>query len=147
MEIITPSSLLMEHEELLKELSAGFELGGKVAETSKILMKMIQPHFAREEELVLPPLSLLTAIADGNETIDMKEVLALTEQLEMELPNRIADHQAIGEALKILREAAKEENRPEMLHFSKRLMIHAQNEEGILFPASKLVGKWIRWSQ
>lgn len=146
MKVMTPKSLAMEHEELLKALESGFQAGGKVAEAARKLMEMIRPHFAREEELVLPPLSLLPALAAGNATAEMKAVLELTNRLNAELPLRVADHQAIGAALKTLRDAAKEENRPEMLLFAKRLMLHAQNEEEVLYPASILVGEWLRLS-
>ena len=80
MDVKTPKSLAMEHEELLKELEAGFVGGGKVAEAARRLMEMIRPHFATEEELVLPPLSLLSAIAAGNITEEMKEVQAVMHE-------------------------------------------------------------------
>jgi hypothetical protein len=147
MEVKTPKSLAMEHEDLLKELESGFQGGGKVADAARKLMEMIRPHFATEEQLVLPPLSLLPALAAGNITEEMKEVLYLTDQLKKELPLRVTDHQDIGAALKILRDAAKEENRPEMLRFAKRLMIHAQNEEEVLYPASMMVGEWVKLTQ
>ena len=147
MDVKTPKSLIMEHEELLKELESGLQDGGKVAEAARRLMEMIRPHFAREEQLVLPPLSLLPALAAGNTTEEMNAVLHLTGQLKTELPLRVTDHQDIGAALKILRDAAKEENRPEMLRFAKRLMIHAQNEEEVLYPASMMVGEWVKLTQ
>ena len=49
MDVKTPKSLAMEHEELLKELEAGFVGGGKVAEAARRLMEMIRPHFARQK--------------------------------------------------------------------------------------------------
>ena len=57
----------------------------------------------QEDQIALPPLGLLVALASGDVTPEMAGVLALTDQLEVELPAMLAEHQTIVEALQRLR--------------------------------------------
>ena len=43
-----------------------------------------------------------------------------------------------------LDDAAKAENKPHIVHFAEKLMLHAQSEEQVLYPAAILVGEVVR---
>jgi hypothetical protein len=43
--------------------------------------------------------------------------------------------------LEKLIEAAKTENKPDVVHFAENLMLHAQTEEQVSYPASLLIGR------
>ena len=43
-----------------------------------------------------------------------------------------------------LDDAAKAENKPHIVHFAEKLMLHAQTEEQVLYPAAILVGEVVR---
>jgi len=70
-------------------------------------------RFVKEDQFAPPPLGLLAALARGDWNAEMAEVLTLTEQLEAELPQMLAEHQAIVAALNLLREAAARAGRAE----------------------------------
>ena len=92
----------------------------------------------------LPPLGLLKALVEGGAEQEVAEVIAMTDKLEAELGTMLSEHkQIVGELTKLI-EAAKAENRPAVVHFAERLMLHAEAEEEVLYPAAILVGRYLK---
>jgi hypothetical protein len=56
----------------------------------------------------------------------------------------LKEHQQIAGALQILNQAATEENHPEVVQFTEKLMLHARTEEDILYPAAILIGEYLK---
>ena len=54
METKIPQSIQIEHEELHEQLARAIKAGGKTGEAARAVMKVLQPHMAREEEFVAP---------------------------------------------------------------------------------------------
>lgn len=139
-----PVPLKQEHEALHDQLRQATQAGGEVGELAETLALLMHPHFVKEDQIALPPLGLLTALAHGDATPEMAGVLALTDRLEAELPAMLAEHQAIVEALQRLRDAAQRAGRSEIVDFAQQLMQHARTEEEVMYPAAILVGKFVR---
>jgi hypothetical protein len=139
-----PPSLKAEHEELHAELAKAIKAGGDTANAAEIVANLLHPHFVKEEEYALPPLGLLPLLAEGNVTPEMRDVLALTERLKADLPQMLKEHRGIVVRLKQLHDVAKKEHRIEAAHFAEKLMLHAQNEEEVLYPAAILVGEYLK---
>ena len=144
MEFIIPKSLKLEHEELHAELSRATKVSGKIGDSAKAIAEILHPHFMKEEEYAMPPLGLLSSIAEGKITAEMKTVLMMTDRLKAELPEMLKEHKAIISALKNLMDAAKKEKKMEYVSFADKLILHAQNEEEVLYPASILVGEYLK---
>ena len=102
-----PLPLKQEHEALHGRLRQATQADGGVGELARTLARLMHPHFVKEDQIALPPLGLLAALAHGDVTPEMAGVLALTDRLEAELPAMLAEHQAIVEALQRLRDAAQ----------------------------------------
>ena len=98
----------------------------------------------KEEEYALPPLGLLPALALGKVSADMKAAVDMTDKLRADLGHMLLEHEEIVEALKALTEAAKREEKDEFVHFAEKLTLHAKTEEEVLYPASILVGEYLR---
>jgi hypothetical protein len=98
----------------------------------------------KEEEYALPPLGLISDLVRGVAAPQMREVLAMTDKLKIELRQMLDEHQAIVAALKTLISAATEEKHPETADFARRLMHHAMIEEQVMYPAALLVGEYVR---
>ena len=64
--------------------------------------------------------------------------------LKPELRTMLAEHKEIVGALAKLVDAAKAESKPDIVHFAEKLMLHAQTEEQVLYPAAILVGEIVR---
>jgi hypothetical protein len=140
----TPQSIKKEHEELHAKLAKAEKAGGSTGKAAKAVAEALLPHFLKEEEYGLPPLGLLSALASGKISQDMKEAMNMADRLRADLGHMLLEHKAILEALKILTEAAETENKIEFAHFAEKLALHAQNEEEVLYPASMLVGEYLK---
>jgi hemerythrin superfamily protein len=144
MEFMIPKPLKLEHDELHAELARATQVKGKIGEAAKLVAKELHPHFMKEEEYAMPPLGLLSSLSEGKVTTEMKDVLKMTDRLKAELPQMREEHKAIAAALKDLIDAAEKEKKIDYIRFSNKLMLHAQNEEEVLYPASILIGEYIQ---
>ena len=133
-----------EHEELHTELRKAIMTGGKVGEAAEVVANVLHPHFEREEKFALPPLGLLSALAKGKIGPEMVEVFIMTDTLKDELPQMLEEHKAIIAALEKLKEAARQEGKPEVAHFAEKLVLHAQTEEQVSYPTAILIGEYLK---
>jgi len=92
----------------------------------------------------LPPQGLLALLADGKLPPDRDAVITMTERLRKDLAHMLQEHQAIVIELHKLIDAAKNENKPEFVHFAEKLKLHARTEEEVLYPAAILIGKYLK---
>jgi hypothetical protein len=138
-----PKPLQVEHEELHARLVKATKEPGAVGEAAREVARLLHPHFVREEEFALPPLALLSELARGGVTPEMVEVLPMTRRLKAELPAMLAEHQQIVGALEALRAAARAAQLAEHERFAEALVLHAQTEEQVLYPAAILIGEHV----
>jgi hypothetical protein len=139
-----PPSLKAEHEELHGELERATKAGGRTGEAANAVAKLMHPHFVKEEEYALPPLDVLGALSKGQIESGMAEVLKMTDRLEAELPQMLAEHKDIVRALQGLVKAARAENKPKYVHFAEKLMAHARTEEEVSYPTALLIGRYLK---
>ncbi len=144
METKVPQSIQIEHEELHEQIARAMKAGGRTGEAARAVMKVLQPHMAREEELVAPALALLKPAADGTLTEEMAALLAHVTPLKQELPRMLAEHGRIIDALRDLVRASTEENQPGFSKLAQILVAHAQEEEEILYPAAILLEETVK---
>jgi len=144
MEFKIPQSLTSEHQELHSELTKASKMSGYVGDAAKVVAKVLHPHFVREEEFALPPLGLLPLLAKGEISPDMEEALSMTDRLKEELPQMLEEHKSIVSALKGLSFAATKANKKDIVEFAEKLTLHAQTEEEVLYPATILIGEYLK---
>src|SRR5208337_1073553 len=144
MEINIPKPLKAEHEELHAELVAATNAGGKVGEAAKSVAQVLHPHFVKEEEYAMPPLGLLTMLADGKLPPDIPAIIAMTDKLKTELSLMLHEHKAVIAALHQLMIVAENDRKPEVVHLAEKLKLHAQTEEEVLYPAAILIGEYLK---
>lgn len=138
-----PAPLRVEHEGLHHRLAAAIAAGGAVGDAAREVARLLHPHFVREEDFALPPLALLPALARGELTPAMADVLLMTRRLKAELPQMLEEHRQIVAALERLRGAARDAGDQAQERFADALVLHAQTEEQVLYPAAILVGEYI----
>ena len=144
MEFEIPRPMKIEHDELHDMLRKATREPGEVGAAALAVAKLMHPHFVKEEEYALPPLGLLRHLLGGNVTPEMADVLVLTDTLKAELPQMLAEHKLIVTALEELSAAAERAGKREYVDFSKALMLHAQTEEEVAYPAAILIGDYVR---
>lgn len=139
-----PESIRAEHAEIHAELVAATKAPGTVGEAARALAAVLHPHFEREEQIALPPLSLLAPLARGESSADMREVLPLTDSLRAELPRMLQEHVAIHAATERMGEAARAAGNSAVAQLAEKLALHARSEEEVFYPAAVLVGDLVR---
>ena len=68
----------------------------------------------------------------------------MTHRLKADLGHMLLEHKEIVAALDALKEAAGSEGKTAAAGFAEKLMLHAQTEEEVLYPAAILIGEYIR---
>ena len=144
MEFKIPEPLKEEHEELHEELARTIRVGGKIGMAAKRVAEIMHPHFIKEEEYAMPPLGLLAPLSKGDIKPEMGDVLRITERLKAGLHLMLAEHAAIVDALIKLADVATMENKMEVAFFAKKLILHIQTEEEVLYPAAILTGEYLK---
>ena len=139
-----PLPLKQEHEALHERLREATRAPGEVGERARELARLMHPHFVKEDEIALPPLGLLAALARGEPPASMEGVLALTDRLEAGLAGMLDEHRAIVAALERLADAAKRAGLTGIVDFARDLVQHARVEEEVMYPAAILVGRYVR---
>jgi hemerythrin-like domain-containing protein len=98
----------------------------------------------KEEEYALPPLGLLPVLAEGRTSPEMKAAVEMTDRLKAELSHMLDEHKQIVTALEALTAAANSEGKEEHARFAEKLKQHARTEEVVLYPASILIGEYLK---
>ena len=86
MELKTPTPLQSEHQALNAEINQAVKLEGRTGKATRLVARLMERHFAKEEEFALPPLGLLPALAEG--TVEQEMAAAVT--MAARLHERIA---------------------------------------------------------
>lgn len=142
--ITIPQSLQAEHEAIHDALAGATREPGPVGAAASELAAVLHPHFTRENEIALPPLGLLAALAAGEKPAGMDEALAMSDALRKELPRMLEEHTKIRAATEKLRVVAQKEKASAYEQLAEELTLHARTEEEVLYPAALLVGDVIR---
>lgn len=139
-----PHALRREHEELHADLARAGQMPGLLGQLAREVAHIMHPHFLREDEYAMPPLSLLPRLARGQVTPDMAEVLPLVARLKEEMPLMIDEHRAIMGAVRAFALAAESDGDEKCIRLAAELTVHAQLEEEVLYPAAVLVGEFVK---
>lgn len=144
--LTTPSAIVTEHEHLHHQLDAAVASGGVTGERAREVAAILQSHFEHEEAYAMPPLGLLESLA-WNKPIDeatARKAIEMADRLRAEHANMLREHKELTIALRQLATAAKKENKPEHAAFAEALIMHALNEEQVLYPATLVIGQYLK---
>lgn len=139
-----PASIKKEHDDLLEKLHKITSVNDSTGLAAKKLYNLMQHHFNEEEDYVLPPLGMLPQLTNGKIPEQTKNVIALTEKLKSQLNHMSAEHQLIEAFLHEMKQADTNQKYPEIIDLEKDVYKHAKIEEEVLFPASILVGDYLK---
>lgn len=143
-EIDPPEAATIEHGRLREEFERATKIGGETADAARAVLKVLSPHMILEEELARPPLKLLPRLARGEFTPDMERILTKTETLKAEMPRMLNEHAMIVAALRQLLQTAVKEGHEGFASLAQKVILHAQQEEEVYYPASILVGEYVK---
>jgi hypothetical protein len=144
--LATPAAIVTEHEHLHHDLDAAIASGGKTSERAREVSAVLKKHFEQEEAYAMPPLGLLEALAWDKPLDDatVGQAIKMADRLRAEYTDMLREHKELTAALRRLEAAAKAENKPAHAAFAEALAMHAQQEEQILYPATLLIGEYLK---
>ena len=138
-----PASLHAEHQQLQQQLEHATREQGALGDAAREVSRLMTSHFEKEERYALPPLTLLPRLAWGIVSDDMTGMLAVTKRLKAELPLMLIEHKQIAAALQRFLLEATRLGREDCEACAMALLMHAQQEEEVHYPAAVLVGEYL----
>ena len=144
-----PLPVRAEHEMLHTTLIEASKTPGRVGQTARTLVSLLEPHFVREEQMAMPLLGLLAPLANGTAIPDAiaTQAKTMSDAIRKEMGSMLDDHRKISAAVAALREAAVAEGLDRFRQLAEDLTRHAQDEETVMYPAAALVGDVLRARQ
>ncbi len=140
----TLTPLQQEHRALQERLLLAARTRGELGAAAETLVRLVHPHFRKEDRIALPPLGVLFDAAHSPAPVQSPEIGALLGRLEIELPVMIEEHKAIFAALSRLRSAALQTGNRETIHLVRQLVRQARAEEEHVYPAAEMAMRHAR---
>jgi len=144
MELAVPASLKALHESLHATLQRATREPARTGEAARKLLRLLERHIAREQAFALPVLSLLPALARGEDAPGLQAVPRLLEQLAEERASLVEAYRGIRVEARALAAAAEADGRAEYLGVVEDLLMYARLAEEVLYPAAPVAGEVIR---
>ena len=142
MPLQVPASLKNSHDALHVGLKRAMREPGPIGDTGRKIMQLMDGHMLREEKFALRPLGLLKELARGETPSDLGEAGTLAHGLKSEMVQMVGEHRQIAELLRQLAAQAEAEGKPDYVQLAEDMIVHAQMEEDVLYPAALLVGRY-----
>jgi hypothetical protein len=144
MDLKTPTPLQSEHQALHAEIAKAAKLTGRTGNATRLVARLIELHFAKEEEFVLPPLGLLPSLAQGTVEQEMAAAVTMAAKVHDQLPDLLAEQRVIVAALEQLMGTAEDEGHAELVEIAEKLMLHEEIEMQVSYPTAILIGKYLQ---
>lgn len=139
-----PQSLRLEHEDTINRLSLLAQRHGAVGDQARKAIVLFKQHVAREQDYVMPPLTLLPDLADGKVTPDMAWALAMADRVKAEREQIFQEHTQLTEALNAILVAAVRAHDKEAIAFAEAAAGDSLNDVEILEPMVLVIGDYLR---
>lgn len=138
----TPSSrplqaLLDEHQAIGDGLARAAELGGTTGASAVDLRDSLEPHFEREEEMLLLLFEYLDDAGGRALGAGKGKARERAEAMERSVRSAFRQHQRFPPLLDRLRAAAEREGHDRVLCLCQRIEAHMRIEEGVFFPLAR----------
>jgi hypothetical protein len=105
---------------------------------------LFKQHLQREEEFILPPLTLLQHLADGKVSPDMKWAIAMSDRVKAEREKTYEQHTQITDAMNALADAARKAHDASALEFAQSAVTDSLNDLELLEPMSIVIGDYLK---
>ena len=139
-----PQSLRVEHNDTLEQLSVLSRRHGPVGVEAGKAMVLFKKHLQREEEYILPPLTLLPLLADGKVSPDMKWAIAMADRVKAEREQIFQEHTQITDAMNSLAAAAQKAHDMAAFDFARGAAADSLNDIELMEPMTIVIGDYLK---
>jgi hypothetical protein len=139
-----PQSLQLQHTLTMEYLADLSRRSGPVGVEAGKLRALFQAHMAKENEFILPPLTLLPALARGQVTPDMKWAISMSDRVKAEQEDIFRSHIAVVEQAVALENAADNAGDETVRDWVRGAIIDDMGDLEVMEPMSALVGDLLR---
>lgn len=139
-----PQSMRVEHEDTLQQLTTLSRKAGPVGVEARKALALYKQHLQREEEFILPPLTLLGQLADGKVSPDMKWAIAMSDRVKAEREKTYQEHTQITDAMNALAAAARKAHDTAALNFAQAAVADSLTDLELIEPMSIVIGDYLR---
>jgi len=141
---LIPQSLIVEHQDTLDRLTALARRRGEVGQEARKALALFKAHTAREQEFILPPLTLLPDLAAGKVTPDMAWALTMADRVKTEHEQIYQEHVQVTDAMTALYNAGKRAKDKEAMDFAQAGVADSLNDSELLEPMVLMIGDYLR---
>ena len=139
-----PTSDRAEHESVLGYLRNIAARPGPEGAAAQKVLDLLIPHMAKEEEFVLPPLTLLPELAAGKVSKDMRWAIEMADRVKAEQAELLKIHQGLSDAFIGLLDAAEAAGDEVTVGFTKDLAADDLGDREVTEPTTILIGEFLR---
>ncbi len=139
-----PQSMRVEHEDTLQQLTALSRRHGAVGVEARKALGLFKQHMQREDEFILPPLTLLSLLAEGKISPDMKWAIAMSDRVKAEHEKTYQEHTRITDAMNALAAAARKAHDAAALDFARAAVADSLTDLELIEPMSIVVGDYLK---
>jgi hypothetical protein len=139
-----PQTLRLDHEETIRHLSAMAKRKTPVGAIAAKALIVIKDHHAKEEEYILPPLTLLQSLSEGKVSPDMKWAIAMADRVKADREQIYATHVKITELMNELLAAAIKTHDNDAKEFAEGAVADALSDMELQEPTTILIGEFLK---
>ncbi|MDR3524015.1 MAG: hypothetical protein P4L66_07900 [Acetobacteraceae bacterium] len=139
-----PQSLINEHAEDFEKLEILSKRPGKVGEIARKAVALFKRHEATEKDYIMPPLTLLPSLADGQVTPDMAWAIAMTDKVRANRELIFQQHTEMTDILSELVVAAEAAHDQDAKEFAEAAAGDSLNDVEILEPMVLVLGDYLK---
>jgi len=107
------------------------------------VLELYKEHSAREQEFILPPLTLLLPMSEGKVTPDMRWAIPMTDRVRAEQEKIYVEHATMIDELNLLLEAARTANDADGIDFAQTAAADSLNDMELLVPMVLVIGDYL----
>ena len=105
---------------------------------------LFKKHLQREEEYILPPLTLLPLLADGKISPDMKWAIAMADRVRTDREQIFQEHTQITDAMNALAAAAQKAHDTAAYDFARGAAADSLNDIELMEPMTIVIGDYLK---
>ena len=139
-----PSSILLSHNSDIDRLTQLTHRAGPLGVAAEKALDLLKRHHRREVEYILPPLTLVPALASGKASPEMRWAIDMSDKVKANREEIFQEHVAITEVMTALRVEAQKVDDLDAAEFAEDAVADSVADMEIQEPTSVLVGEILR---